>query len=176
MTSGKGRCPVCGLDPSSVKPPDASAALRSYPRRYRRLLVRLDDEEGARIVVQRPGPGQWSAVEHVAHVADVLDAVGEAVQSVQLHGDPSVSVTVGPPRAQAVDAVLSRLTTGCDHLATLVDGIEGRDWQRAGRLPTGERVTALDLARHAVHVGAHHRRLTERVMGTVRFRPNRTTE
>ncbi len=176
MTSGKGRCPVCGLEPSSVNPPDASAALRSYPRRYRRLLVRIDDEEGARIVMQRPGPDLWSAVEHASHVADVIDAVSEAVRSVQLHDDPSISVSVGPPRAEPVDAVLDRVTMGSDRLATLVDGIKGKDWQRAGRLPSGERVTALDLARHAVHVGAHHRRLIERVMGTVRFRPNHTTE
>ncbi len=162
------RCPVCGLDPSTVKPPDAIAAIRSYPRRYRRLLVRLDDEEGAGIVTRRPGPDQWSALEHAVHVADVLEVVGEAVERVQIHDDPSVDVEPGPPRGAPVDDVLRRLDAASERLAAVADGIEGKDWQRSGRLRDGERATALTLVRHAVHIGAHHRRQVERVLSTVR--------
>ena len=162
------RCPVCGLDPSTVKPPDAIAAIRSYPRRYRRLLVRLDDEEGAAIVTRRPAPDQWSAIEHAVHVTDVLDAVGDAVERVQVHDDPSIDVETGPPRRAPVDEVLRRLDMASDRLASVTERIAGKDWQRSGRLRDGERVTALALVRHAVHVGAHHRREVERVMSTVR--------
>ncbi len=169
-----GPCPVCGLDPRTVKPPDAAAALRSYPRRYRRLLVRLDDDEGARVVTQRPGPGRWSALEHSAHVADVMGAVAEAVERIQLHDDPSVEVDVTPPRAGPVDEVLARIRTESDGLATRVDRIEGREWQRFGRLPSGHQITTMDLVRHAVHVGTHHRRLVEEVMATVLLGPKRT--
>lgn len=163
-----GRCPDCGLDPRTVKPPDASAAVRSYPRRYRRLLVRLDDEEGAGIVTRRPGPGQWSALEHAAHAGDVIVAVAEAIERLQVHDEPTVAVEVGPPRPAPVDEVLDRLASGAERMASLLDGIKGKDWHRRGRLPDGEQVTALDLARHAVHVGAHHRREIERVMAKVR--------
>jgi hypothetical protein len=143
-------------------------AVRSYPRRYRLLLVRPDDEEGAGIVTRRPGPDQWSAVEHAAHVADVMSAVADAVERTQLDDEPWVSVDVGAPIAAPVDDVLDRLSGGAERLATAVDGIKGKDWLRGARLRTGEEVTALDLVRHAVHVGAHHRREIERVMATVR--------
>ncbi len=162
------RCPECGLDPTTVRPPDAIAAIRSYPRRYRRLLVRLDDEEGAGIVTRRPAPDQWSALEHAVHVADVIEAAGEALERVQVHDDPSIDVEPGPPRPAPVDDVLHRLTTASERLASTADSIAGKDWQRSGRLRDGERVTALSLIRHAVHVGAHHRRAIERVMSTVR--------
>lgn len=162
------RCPVCGLDPTTVRPPDAVAAIRSYPRRYRRLLVRLDDEEGAGVVTRRPAPDEWSALEHAVHVADVIEAVGDAVERVQVHDDPSIDVDVGPPRPAPVDDVLQRLSTAAERLASLADSIAGKDWQRSGRLRDGERVTALALVRHAVHVGAHHRRAAERVMSKVR--------
>ncbi len=163
-----GRCPVCGIDPTTVRPPDAVAAIRSYPRRYRRLLVRLDDEEGAGIVTRRPAPDQWSALEHAVHVADVMEAVDAAVERVQLHDDPSIAVDVGPPRPELVDDVLRRLGAASERLAERAVDIAGKDWQRGGRLPDGERVTALSLVRHAVHVGAHHRRAMEQVMSTVR--------
>ncbi len=162
------RCPVCGIDPTSVRPPDAIVAIRSYPRRYRGLLVRLDDEEGAGIVTRRPGPGQWSALEHAVHVADVLEAVARALERVRLHDDPTVDVEVGPPGQEPVDAVLDRLEAASEQLASVADAMAGKDWQRSGRLPTGEPVTALALLGHAVHVGAHHRREVERVMATVR--------
>jgi uncharacterized damage-inducible protein DinB len=163
-----GRCPVCGLDLRTVRPPDALAAIRSYPRRYRRLLVRLDDEQGADIVTRRPGPGEWSALEHAVHVADVIEAVGEALERVQVHDDPSVDIEVRSPRSAPVDDVVRRLTAASDRLMSTAANVTGKDWQRGGRLPSGERVTALSLLRHAVHVGAHHRREVERVLSTVR--------
>ncbi len=162
------RCPECGIDPSTIKPPDAIAAVRSYPRRYRRLLVRLDDEEGAGIVTRRPGPDQWSALEHAVHVADALEAVARALEQVRVHDDPSIDVAVRPPRFEPVDGVLGRLRAASERLASVADVVAGKDWQRSGRLPDGEAVTALALLRHAVHLGAHHRRAMERVMSTVR--------
>ena len=162
------RCPTCGLDPRSVSPGDAAVALRSYPRRYRLLLVRPDDEEGARVVTQRPAPDQWSALEHAAHVAGVAEAVAEAVERIRVHDVPAVSLDHGSPRAETVDDVLDRLAASHERLATLVDRIQGKEWQRPGRLPGGETATALDLVRHAVHAGAHHRREIERVVATVR--------
>ena len=162
------RCPVCGLDPTTVRPPDAVVAIRSYPRRYRRLLVRLDDEEGAGVVTRRPGPGQWSALEHAVYVADVLEAVGRALERVRVHDGPSIDIEVRAPGPEPVDAVLSRLEAASEHLASVADAMAGKDWQRSGRVPAGEPVTALALLGHAVHVGAHHRREIERVMATVR--------
>lgn len=162
------RCPTCGIQAATIKPGDAAAAVRSYPRRYRLLLVRPDDDEGAGVVTRRPSPGEWSAMEHGAHVADVTAAVADAVERIQRHDEPEITVETAPPQPRSVDEVLDRLAGASERLASAIDGIKGRDWQRAGLLPTGERVTALELVRHAVHTGAHHRREIERVMAAVR--------
>ena len=168
MVLSAGPCPVCGLDPRTLRPADASAAVRSFPRRYRSLLVRLDDEEGAAILTRRPGPAQWSALEHAVHVADVLEAAGEAMERIELHDDPAVTLDVKPPRKAMVDEVVARITAGCERLATAMDRIKGKDWHRRGRLPDGTPVTAMDVARHAVHLGSHHRRELEAVLSRVR--------
>ena len=162
------RCPVCGIDPRSINPADAGAAVRSFPRRYRILLVRPDDEEGAGVVTRRPTPEGWSALEHAAHVADVARAVANALGAVRIHDDPPVDIRVGPPGQAPVDDVVDRLASDFQRLASVMDGFEGSEWQRTGRLPSGQQVTAIDLVRHAVHVGAHHRREIDRVMAKVR--------
>jgi hypothetical protein len=168
MASITDRCPTCGIDPRTVNPPDAVVALRSYPRRYRALLVRPDDEEGADIVTRRPAPDRWSALEHAAHVTDVLGLVHDAVGTIRLHDVPEVAIEPGPPRAGPVDDVVGALAATSERLAGLIGELSDDDWKRAGRLPTGEAVTILDLVRHAVHVGAHHRREIERVLREVR--------
>ncbi|MDP9072230.1 MAG: DinB family protein, partial [Actinomycetota bacterium] len=99
MASIVDRCPTCGIDPRTVSPSDAVVALRSYRRRYRALLVRPDDEEGAEVVRRRPAPDRWSAVEHAAHVADVFETTAEALHTIRVHDDPVVTVEPGAPRA-----------------------------------------------------------------------------
>ena len=168
MASITDRCPTCGLDPRTVNPPDAVAALRSYPRRYRALLVRPDDEEGAEIVRRRPEGGGWSALEHAAHTAEVLDLVAEAFRAVRVQDQPDVEIEPGAPRPGTVDEVVESLAAGAERLAAMVGELSGDDWERTGRLGGRDTVTPLDLLRHAVHVGAHHRREVERVLRQVR--------
>jgi hypothetical protein len=107
-------------------------------------------------------------------VADVTSAVAKAVERIQLHDEPWVEVGVPPPRAGPVDEVLERIRTESYGLARRVEGIKGREWQRCGRLPSGLQISTMDLVRHAVHVGTHHRRLVEGAMATVLLGPRRT--
>ncbi len=171
MASIADRCPICGIEPRTVSPSDAVVALRSYRRRYRALLVRPDDEEGADVVRRRPAPDRWSALEHAAHVADVFEVAADALRTIRVHEEPEVAVEPGrAPRAGTVDEVVDRLGVGAERLAGTVEDMQGEDWKRAGRLLTGQQVTALDVVRHAVHVGAHHRREAERAVSEVRRR------
>jgi len=101
-----------------------------------------------------------------------MGAVADAVERVQVHDDPSVMIDAGPPLTGPVDDVLVRIRAEADRLAGVVEGIAGRDWQRCARLPSGRRASAMDLVRHAVHVGTHHRHVVERVMATVLLGPN----
>lgn len=116
-------------------------------------------------MVSQPAPdGGWSPLEHAAHVADVIAAVADAIQLVEVHDRPDVTVEPAPPVAGSVEEVLGRLERASRRLAEVIEGVSGAAWERRGRLPDGTEVTALALARHAVHVGAHHRREVERAL------------
>jgi hypothetical protein len=158
------RCPVCGIDPRSVTSRDAVVALRSFPRRYRELLVRPAHGERPEIVTGRPPGGAWSALEHASHAAAVIDAVSDALLAVQVHDSPEVSLEAGPSWTASVEEVLVGLGLSCERLADAAAEISGASWNRTGRLVDGAEVTALDLMRHAVHVGAHHLRQAQHVV------------
>jgi hypothetical protein len=160
------QCPDCGFVEDSVTPADAAVALRSYPRRYRALLVRPDDEDGAE-VIRRPGPDGWSALDHAAHVAMSLDDAAEGLRVVAVEDEPAVLLTPErPPHTEAsVDVVLERLAAAADLAAAAVDRIKGKDWERVALvLPEGTPMAALDLARYAVHEGVHHLKAAEQAV------------
>jgi len=161
-------CPVCGFDAGTVGRADAVVALRTFPRRFRSVLTGLD-ERHEELVQRRPALGEWSALEHAAHVESTLARVRMALERVAVSDEPSVSVDgAGEPDASSVDGVLERLTSESDRLATAADAVHGKDWARTGRLPGGQTVTALDLVRHAAHVAAHHLRLAQRALDAAR--------
>lgn len=175
-------CPGCGLDSDTVSPRDAVAAVRSFPRRYRALLVRgpgQDDEPGE-LIRRRPDASTWSALEYTAHVADVLDHLGPAVRRVVVEDGPTITLFDNEARAaqQAYNdqdraEVLGWLELACADLASILEGIRPDDWKRVGRLDGAER-DALALARRAVHEGSHHLRDVTRVLAAVRGRPGLT--
>lgn len=171
MPSRPGPCPECGFDPTSVSPADAAVAARSYPRRYRALLVRPDDDD-PEIVHRRPSPDEPSAVGHVARAAADLGAAGEALQRIRVHDEPEIALDVvldgpsagsgsAPPTSE--DA-LAALTAAATSFAARVESLRGDEWRRLGRLAGNDDVTALDVARHGVHAGIHHLRAAERAL------------
>lgn len=159
------QCSACGFHPDTVTPSDAAVALRSYPRRFRSVLVRLDDEDGAD-VVRRPAPDGWSALDHAAHFAASLAAVTEALRIVAID-DAQPVVAYAPERrieAGPVDDVLTDVQAAAEAAAAQVERVRGADWDRQGRLDEGTTVTALDVARHGVHEGVHHLRAAEKAV------------
>src|SRR3954451_15962640 len=151
-------CPVCGFNPTTVSPSDAVAALRSYPRRYRALLLRPSNDEPDDPVSRR-GPDGWSALDHATYAANAIDATRQQLQSVLVHDEADVSPPpVDPPAPPGTDSAspeetVRRITSVAEGLADEVDGPKGEQWARAGVTPDGQRVTALDLVRHGVHEG-----------------------
>ncbi len=132
-------CPTCGFEPRTVSPSDAAVAARSFPRRYRAALVRPEDQEDR--VTRRPKPDEWSAVEHAAFAGASLQRAAEVVRSGHGHLD------VSDPAAASVEAALEQLDRAAEQLASAVERHTG-EWSS----------TALDAARHGVHMGAHHLR------------------
>jgi hypothetical protein len=147
-------------------------ALRSFPRRYNAALARPDDEDRPDDVLhRRPKGGGLSAIEHAAWAATAIAEVGEALAAVMYHDDPAVSLPVLDPSPEVVvagaggqpDAAVSALREAAVGLAGAIELAPNDGWSRTGHAGS-ERVTALDVARHAVHLGVHHLRLAEQAV------------
>jgi hypothetical protein len=157
---------------------DAVAAVRSFPRRYRALLVTPGSLDGPDAVFRRrPDPQTWSALEYTAHVADMLDLLGPAIRRIMVEEQPSISSFDSDERAERKGynqleraEVLGWLELACGELASVLESVKADDWTRTGRLEAGER-DALTLARNGVHEGSHHLRDVQRVLNQVRGRP-----
>ena len=164
---------ACGLDLSTVNPPDALAALRSYPRRYRAALATPegDDDDPEAVARRRPAPEEWSALEHTTHVADAFRLLDEAIRrAVVAEGSIVAPWWEGPPPVPAsVRAALDALTEAADHLADTVGSVPSDAWGRTA-LVDGTGRDVLWLAREGVHQGAHHLRDVERVLRAARGR------
>lgn len=166
------RCARCGVEPATVSPSDAVAAVRSYPRRYRRLLQPVLGRDDADELVRAREPGGWSALEYVAHVRDALHMFDKRMQRVVTEDEPMLGecdLETPPPGAheQAPEVVLAALHSNADQLARSALDVTGDDWLRAGMF-AGYRISALDLLREAVHEGAHHLRDVERALEAAR--------
>jgi hypothetical protein len=173
----RGSCPECGYGASFLTPPDAVVAVRSFPRRFRELLLAAEDQEQG--LASRPGRDGWSAAAHAAAAAALLDQVADVFRQVAVSDDPVIdppAVIDGPVPGAAVPttvptsvmAVLEALDGASRHLATAMDAVKGEDWRRTGRDREGQVWSALDVARLGVHAGVHHLRAAERVLADLR--------
>ena len=163
-----GRCPDCGFDPPTVSPSDAAVAARSYPRRYRALLVRPDDED-PEIVHRRPGPDEPSAAEHAGQAAAAMDAAAGALGDVRRSDSPRVhAYGAAAGTGATLEAVLERLATAGAALAVAIEPFRGEEWNRPATDGGCGAVTALDIARQGVHAGIHHLRAAERAIARAR--------
>src|SRR5881275_3345583 len=83
-----GGCPVCGFDGSSVSPADAAVALRTFPRRYRAVLVPPQEEGEHKDPAHRPGVDGWSAIAHAAWAADAITTIAGQLRQVLVVDHP----------------------------------------------------------------------------------------
>jgi hypothetical protein len=170
-------CPVCGLDLDSIKPLDAIAAIRSFPRRYRAALTTFgQDEDADALVRRRPGPDGWSALEHAAYAADMIDRYAPSIRRMLVEDRPTLPFFEPQSRLEEegwnerpVREVVSAMETACADMGMTLDEVGADDWARTGRFDWGER-DVLAAAREAVHQGSHHLRAMEHVLSRVRGR------
>src|SRR3954453_22020112 len=83
-------CPVCGFNASTVSPGDAAAALRSFPRRYKAVLIRPSNDDADDPVARR-GVAGWSALDHATWAANAIDGAAQQVHQVLVHDDADVT-------------------------------------------------------------------------------------
>ena len=168
-------CPGCGLDYSTITPPDAKVAIRSFGRRYRTALAAaVEDEAEEALVRRRPDPATWSALEYTAHVADALEFIAGAIRAMYEQTSPTLESVDFEGRVEserhndaAPAALLDRLDAAASRLADEVDRIDADGWPRTATFPFGER-DILTMTRNGVHEGSHHLRDVERVLDLAR--------
>lgn len=153
---------MTGLDVSHLGPGDAAAALRSYPRRFREVLMSVDPDELPH-----------EALEHADHVARAVAMLGEALRQVVVQDAPVLHPATMDDagrhwafdNASSVDDVLQFLAMECNALADAIDDVVADQWTRRGTIAgTGQDVTALDIAREAVRTGSDHLHAAERTI------------
>jgi hypothetical protein len=172
-----GVCPVCGLDLDSIKPLDTIAAIRSFPRRYRAALKTFGQDEDADAVIRRrPAPDEWSALEHAAYAADMIDRYAPSIRRMLMEDNPTLPFFDPESRVEEegwngrpLPKVVADMETACADMGMTLDEVGADDWARRGRFDWGER-DVLAAAREAVHVGSHHLREIEQVLRQVRGR------
>ena len=168
-------CPGCGLDYSTISPPDAKVAIRSYGRRYRSALAAaIDDEAEDALGRRRPDATTWSALEYAGHVADAFEFIAGAIRRMYDESAPTLETLDFEGRVDAErhndatpTALLERLDAAASRLADEVDRIDADGWHRTATFPFGER-DVLTMTRNGVHEGSHHLRDVERVLDLAR--------
>jgi hypothetical protein len=165
-------CPECGLDPRTMGPRDAIAALRSFPPRGRGAVALAGDEDEARdLLRRRPPAGGGSALERAGLAQALLAGWRERIRQALVSERPSVPT----PEAEAVTAedagtALDGLTREAEDLAGALDAVAAQDWDRRAFLD-GQEVSVLGMAQEAAHAGAHHLRAVERLLREVKGLP-----
>jgi len=170
--------PTPGLpDPgelSRLTAPDAAAALRSFPRRYKGIIheAALARTVSPDELVARQGADGSTALEHILDAVSSLTLVERALVQVLRTDDPALHPGVidpthrdwNPPMGTSLETLLEMLTDQCEDLGTLVADTPSTEWRRPGHIADGARLTALDLAHEAVRVGATNLRATEQTL------------
>ena len=157
-------CAGCGLDVSSITAPDTAVAVRSYPRRFAAVLALPDDADTA-IVTTVPPDAPTSALGLTDHVAATFERLTRDLRVVLVSDAPSLGPLLDEPWTSPDDpaAVLTRLASAADALASALDDVPADGWGRVGRWADGEQ-SVLEAARAAVHEGSHRLRDVRRLV------------
>lgn len=162
-------CPECGIDEADISVPDAIAAIRSFPRRYREALAVVPPAK----LRTRPDPDTWSVLEYAVHAREVLELLAMTLPIVLEHPDsqfPPIDVTEAtntrPDWVLDPDLALAGIKTATDALAARADDTPWAAWDRTFRIGDDEHPASW-IVSHAAHEGAHHLRDIDRVSRVV---------
>ncbi len=140
-------------DSASLSPSDAIVALRSFGRRFRAIGVPEPDDEDD-TDAEPTGGRIEEALASAAGAASAIAAVGEQLQHVLVDDSPAVGPTPDRTRPAVPPAdAIERLEAAAAGIADLAARQPPTAWSRTGRR-AGSPVTAADLLREAVRIGA----------------------
>lgn len=175
---------MASLPTDHLSPSDAAVAVRSFPRRFRGVLARPEDDAADQPdatadpdeLARRVGPGGRSAADHLLAADGVLALLDRALEQVRSDDDPVLHPAVGDLRGAWWDdehtplsALLDQLEQTAGSSADRIDAIPTDDWGRQVRIADADAtVGILDVVREAVDVVAGHLRSAERTITAVR--------
>jgi hypothetical protein len=152
-----------GPDVSRLTPQDALVALASFPRRYRVELSPVAGDDRADELAGRIGPSGVSALDVVSDVTRMWGLISHELRRVQTEEAPTLHPAVtdadrrhwDTPAPDTLEESLTLLGHESDQLAEAIRTYPtAQDWARPATVAGGSRLTALDLVREAVKVGA----------------------
>ena len=140
----------------ALTPADAAVALRSFPRRFRSVFARPDDDDRVDPdeVARRAGTDGRTAVDHLSAAISVADAVREATRQ----RTPAPLPTAAPDDGRGLPQLLDELDAAAIAAADAVDAVSTDDWSIEG---------LLGLVQDAVGLVADHLRAAQRVISEV---------
>ncbi len=150
-------CAACHFNGADYSIKDALGTLRALGPMWGQTVQGV----APTLLLERPEPGVWSAAEHTAHSADVVETVGRLLHgcvTVERFEVPAPPQTSGPDASDGFDAALARLSANLLRLhdrARRVGGERDQTWKRTATVG-GDELDARWLLRHAVHDASHH--------------------
>lgn len=161
----------------SLSPSDAAVAVRSFPRRFRAVLARPDDD-GERTdpdeIGRRFGPDGSTAADHLLAADGVLALLDGALEVAKdddavLHPAFSdLGSATWTDDHTPVPALLDQFEATATRTADRIDAIASQGWGRQARIAdTQDQVGLLTVTQDAVGVVADHLRAAQRVIDAV---------
>jgi DinB superfamily len=149
-------CPDCGFDASTFEPADVASRIRENAAAWPAVLARSD-------VRVRPTDATWSPLEYAAHVRDVFRIFAYRFGLMLSEDDPLFpnwdqdATAVEEKYGEQDPAVVSaELIDAADAVATILEGVEGEQWDRRGRRSDGASFTVASFATYFLHDPTHH--------------------
>ena len=174
---------MASLPTDNLSPSDAAVAVRSFPRRFRAVLARPEDDTADDTATADPdelarriGPDGRSAADHLIAADGVLALLDRALEQVRSDDDPVLHPAVQDVRGASWDdehtplpALLDQLDRTAERCADRIDAVPTDDWGRQVRVADADMpVGTVDIVREAVDVVAGHLRSAERTITAVR--------
>ncbi len=167
---------------SELSPSDAEVAVRSFPRRFRAILARPDDDRGDAQpadpdeLARRVGPDGSSAADHLLAADGVLALMDRALEQVVDHPDPVLHPGVAELDDVAFDdphrpigALLDQFETTATGCADRIDRVPTEHWARQARVAGRDAtIGVLELLQQGVDVVAGHLRAAQRTIDAVK--------
>jgi DinB superfamily len=152
-------CEECGIDVRGIEAEDLADTLHASVEDWATLLI----GPGAKphLLMKRPEPDTWSAVEYACHVADVIDLMQQRI-FLMLSEDTPTFAAFDPDAAaleyakRSPDQAAALLTGAANRLGDVFATMAPNLWDRTGKRGDGAAFTVLSLSRYMIHDDLHH--------------------